>query len=189
MRYRIVKRVRQQGQGRDALAESLRRAATTLKGWSGLASPIPQELSDAEGIQRENEELRRENTELLEINTSLRNVIDRLQADSAVIAEKRAELEIKLSSLEKSIAANELARAEFEPFWALATSEARLLLLSVHYCGPIQLAEVAKGSGDNVEIIESVCRLRFAGLIRFEQARILLTATGETFLKHLNLTK
>lgn len=201
MRYRVVRRVIPQGQSsRDLLAESLRRAAATInKGWGALAVSAPEKTPEESGLHRENEELRRENNELLESNTALRIACDellttctkhrtereKLQADWEGTTAKLDNVELELSKLKESVAKNEMGRAEFEPFWALATSESRLLLVSAHFRGPLEFDEIIESADANPDILESVCRLRIAGLIKFDGLRIVTTPAGEAILNRL----
>jgi hypothetical protein len=153
----------------------------------------------ARGLKKQNEILSQENQEQSEeinylvdkvskFQTWLRRKIPqyrRLRKDLAATKTELASVEAELADLKGSIAEIALKRMQFQPFWALGTAEARLLLVTAHCNGPIGLGEIVEHAQQKTEILEGMCRLHTVGLIKFENSKVCITVTGQEFVKRL----
>jgi hypothetical protein len=139
-------------------------------------------------LRRRNLELSRENARLAAEKAAAVRESQELSQELGEVIDLMSALQIEFAGFKTTIGEVEISRSKLRPFWALATSESRLLLAIVFIRGSVDFRAVLE-SGDNEEMLEAVCRLRVAGFIRFNTHKIFITATGEEFAKRLGFTK
>jgi hypothetical protein len=114
-----------------------------------------------------------------------RGARDRVASALADAASAKSEL----SDLRAQIRESELERAKHKRFWASATTQARYLLVRLHARGPIEISDLLSEGEKDVEILESVCRLRVAGFIKFDALAVEISKSGVAFLAELGFEK
>jgi chemotaxis protein histidine kinase CheA len=150
---------------------------------------------DAAGLSEEGrpgpaaKEMRRKLLELSRENAKLAAENQEQSEEISGLIDVAAKAQDELVNLAGSVAVASLRRIELQPFWALATPEARLLLVTAHLNGPVHLAETIQQAENSTEVLEAICRLRTVGFIKFESNAICITATGEGFARRLGFIK
>jgi hypothetical protein len=134
-------------------------------------------------------EARRKNLALARENARLAAESKEQSEEITQLMDMVSEYQRKLAQKEAEIAETTLRRSELQPFWALATPEARLLLVTIYLTGPVDIYEIVRQADNPVEVLEAICRLRMVGFIKFQACRICVTVPGEEFAKRLGFMR